>query len=387
MDAGIGYMRAVSGKVDALSRLPIVIGYGEETTNASDGKSDVRVGWLFGPRMEVDEKSQTIRLVHRPSRFDVIADIAVPSWWPHLTLDINAAWIGNWNDANGTIRQCASGAADCDKPRNRKIHVPLTYSLEGFNNLTEFILRSLGRTLPNQPTLARVYPSTLSACARDVTFLLEGANLWRGPRVFLSGIEMTEARVLPDMRGITIKGNLDDYFKLSADANRGKKTDSVSFLELTVATRDGIASAVLKVIGARGSADSCASPATLADGQSQLERDPDTKPKQNKPAVKVPAISGIAPLSVAACADQAQFVVSGKNLPVKADQINISLGGLPATIKAGSMSASGFEFLVDLPNDARKKGGGLNFAMRAGEVIYPAAGAAPVTVTVGACAS
>lgn len=303
IDAGLGYMQAVSGKVDALERLPLVIGFANEggvmategeippTANPHDEFNPARFGWLFGPRMQVNEREKKLELIHRPANYKVSADLSVPGWWPHIDLGVQTAWIGNWNPGAGMFRECDAGEAAVCSTNYRRIRVPIPASMETFNGLTEFVLRARGRILPNQPTIVRVYPSTLSACAKDIRFVIEGSNLWRTPQVYLGGVELDEPRVLPNMRGLSASANIDKFFALSAGQDR-KESDSTD-LELTVATRDGVASAGIRILGARENATHCLSSAAGASATSDLRPTPivkqDDPPQRGRAQQRPPA--------------------------------------------------------------------------------------------------
>ncbi len=340
VDAGLGYMRSVSGKVDALERLPLVIGFANKTkkdNNATGPSQNVQFGWLFGPRMEVNEKRQIIELVHRPARFDVVADISAPAWWPSIDLTVETAWVGNWNLGEDVFASCKDEPA-C-RPNSREITVPLPTSIEAFNGLTEFVLSARGRILANQPTIAQIHPSTLSACAEEVQFVIEGSNLWRTPQVYLGGQLLEQPRVLPNMRGISAKVDIGKYFALSTSQNADGA--GITELEMTVATRDGVATSEVFITGARTGEKTCESATPGAEATSLLKR-PAKASKPQEPAKSDPPKDiAIAPTSLSACQDQAALVVTGENLPVKNANANVVLGGIVGKVDEATAKSTG----------------------------------------------
>ena len=377
IDAGLGYMRSVSGKVDALERLPLIIGYTDEaekiawksddqnTAAPEDRFNEARFGWLFGPRMEVDENRQVVTLIQRPARYDVVAEVSVPSWWPFMDLRVETAWIGNWDDGQGVFRDCGSGwvASRGCKPTERTIRVPLPRNIEAFNGLTEFVLGTRGRILANQPTMERIYPSTLSACAKEVRFVIEGSNLWRNPQVYLGGLQLGEPRVLPDMRGISGTIDISRYFELSASSERSR-TDQ-TLLELTVATRDGVVSRHIQIDGARSGAESCLSKSAGAEASSDFEGKKRVEPTP-KTAVTPPSNVSVGPTSLPACQTDTRLVISGKDLPVKNADASIVLGGLVGKIEEANAKPSGITVTFPGPLNQFGKAGKAELLFRSG---------------------
>jgi hypothetical protein len=264
-DTALGYLRTVAGNVEALERVPLVLGFADigkqkpGTTYDSNNPTrqpPARFGWLFGPQMEVDVKKAKIRLVQRPADYEVFTDISIPAWWPYITLESETAWIGDWKHGTDVFADCGS-LAGC-APKDQAMHVNLPVTPAGLNALTEFILRARGRNLPNPPNITRLTPSTVSACTDSVTFVIEGSNLWRGVDVYAGGVALSKVEVLPDMRGIKATLTMMDILKNVTNADTATPrnapntaTPRVDVIPISVVTRDGVTTRRVAIQGQR----------------------------------------------------------------------------------------------------------------------------------------
>jgi hypothetical protein len=129
-----------------------------------------------------------------------------------------------------------------------------TRHLVGLNALTDFILRARGRYVPNPPNIARITPSTVSACADTATFIIEGHNLWRGVQIYAGGVALDSVEVLPDMRGIKVTLKMVDIHKNGANIDAAKSDAArshVDVIPISVVTRDGVSTRKIAIQGQR----------------------------------------------------------------------------------------------------------------------------------------
>lgn len=296
VETSLGYMRSVAGRAETLERLPLVIGFSQgaeppsKQINRGVAQTEVsgsHFGWLFGPQMSLDVAGNRIQLRHEPKRYDVFVDLAVPAWWPYLELDFETAWMQNWDQdthgrffkppespeidcrdeqtsnrgnstaegyANKPLDEVAIGALNdvaiealrkC--PERRKKRVPMPVNRDAYYSLTEYIVRTLGHTVPSVAVIEKMRPKTIAACSNGQTINIEGPNLWRNPQVYLNGSKATQVRVLPDMRGIsaTFSG---DVIRNVVDALHVPSDNKIRTVELSVATRNGITSEEIQVL-------------------------------------------------------------------------------------------------------------------------------------------
>ena len=65
---------------------------------------------------------------------------------------------------------------------------------------------------PPPASVSRVTPTDVSACMNEVTFVIEGHNLWRDPEVYWEGVRAENVTLLPGMRGIAAAFQIKKLF-------------------------------------------------------------------------------------------------------------------------------------------------------------------------------
>jgi hypothetical protein len=306
-DAAMSYLQAAAGKVEALERTPIIVGFSDRAATSSTDRAVPndgarQFGWVFGPRVVLDPKSRDLRLEHGLVNQQVSADVSVPGWWPRLELDVDTAWIANWHDVPGTG---VGALREGDRMQHQPLRVSLPPNRADLDGLTSFLARKSSGYGLARAQIANVVPTTLSACAKNVTFLIYGRGIWRSTEVYLGGVRPEEVRVLPDMEGIAAT------FKL--DAGLPRRPAEFERTSLTVWTRNGSDSHEIKISGGmKGDKLDCGDEAVAADAV---------------PA-KTPTISAVHPTELHKCATTAVFLVSGADLTASA---HVYLGSKLAT--------------------------------------------------------
>lgn len=224
-EGSAGYMRAAIGRIEALERTPIVVGYATtETQNSKDGSTEF--GWVFGPPVVPDTEESKLERRQRLVSHQVLADVSVPGWWPRLSLEIETAWIANWHDGDGAL-------AKAEDKRSRTVWVDLPRNRANLESLTDTVARAFWGRQPGTTQIYDVQPKRIYVCpGQTVQFLVFGSDVWRNASVFLNGSEAKSntVRVLPDMAGVTAA------FDLSEVAPSGEEADKSV---LTVWTQNG----------------------------------------------------------------------------------------------------------------------------------------------------
>ena len=245
---GVASLQAASGKISALERAPLVIGFTDRDvkTASCPGQEvrNARFGWVFGPPVRIDPNENKLILRHVVATHQVMADISVPAWWPYVTLKARSAWIGNWNipadqsstklldrymstDSNGERTPCGKQLPGyfCEP-----IKVKLPASSADWRSLTDYLARNVLRRPLRQPSIDSVEPQAVNACAGKVRIQVIGTDLWRGTQAYLHGQKGTDFEVLPSMSGIAVTFDL----RKIRPARIGQKP-----VKLIVWTRDG----------------------------------------------------------------------------------------------------------------------------------------------------
>lgn len=251
-EAGLGYSRNALGKIDAIERLPIVVGFAQagsefKPAEGKDGKSPQNhdeaphFGWILGPRLNtIDTKKGRIDLEQAHQVYDLSADLAVSGWRTKLTLEVRTAWSPDWrSDAFGSVWNFSEGMPV------RTMVVELRPSDAEFSALT-MLLAGGDHARGQRPVSITTKGLALASCAAS-TLVIQGQNLWRATDAIIGGRRMGAERisVLPDMEGITVD--------VPAGIAFGSKT-----LDLQILTPFGVAS---EKIAANGP-DSCEKPAS-----------------------------------------------------------------------------------------------------------------------------
>jgi hypothetical protein len=178
-------------------------------------------GWIFGPKYRSQSKAQ--KLEQMVASYDLAVDVSFPGWWPLIPIEVRSAWVENWT---GTSQVLKNTTAD---KRIINVRIPLLTppDLESLTGaLTTEHEGPWGRA-KTRTLITNVFPSSVSACNKEVTFVIEGDNLWRDAEVYWEGVQGKEITVLPGMRGITARFNLDEYFKthkIDSPKNRARRT-------------------------------------------------------------------------------------------------------------------------------------------------------------------
>lgn len=259
---------------------------------------------MFGPRVVLDPKSRDLRLEQGVVNQQVSADLPVPGWWPCLEFDVDTAWISNWHDVPGTgLGALRTG----DRMQHQPLRISLPPNRADLDGLTGVLARKLqGSYGLTRAQIAKVVPTTLSACAKNVTFLVYGRGIWRSTEVYLGGIRTEKVRILPDMEGIAATFELKDE-PLPRRPAQFEQT------RLTVWTRNGADERPITITGGmKGDKLDCGDEALAADAV---------------PAA-TPTINSVHPTELHKCATTAVFLVNGSNLTGRA---HVYLGSKLAT--------------------------------------------------------
>jgi len=227
---GVNYLNAASGSIDALERVPRLIGFTgrySRTANEFPGANDeenAAFGWLIGPEVSVNSEKKELHLQQTAMDRIVTADVSVPGWWPHLTLRVESTWAGKLDDleigAGASLKQrdeerVVDASKESDIPNSRKgnadvtnrrwIRVRLPRNTADMDGLTALLFDELGFGRQFQARIDFVEPDVVHDCRKPIRFLIQGSELWREPRVFIEGHPNTgdgSIQVLPDMGGV-----------------------------------------------------------------------------------------------------------------------------------------------------------------------------------------
>jgi hypothetical protein len=203
----IGMIRQSAGIAEGFENQPIVVGFAERIPLREQEVRDVdplnqndyeapQAGWVFGPEVRLDPEKSQLQLVQRFASHEVSVDLSVPGWWPYVLTKLETAWIGNLYNSGRPIRLK-------DEPgqgfHSEEFRIRLPLNMADLDGLTAIIaLRTVGTYLPTI-AIQHIDPFFISACSKQVDILIKGANVWRGPRVFLGGIEADSVAFLPYM--------------------------------------------------------------------------------------------------------------------------------------------------------------------------------------------
>ncbi len=288
------YSRSAQGKVDALERSPLVVGFSEPATVDTNDKtvSEPSFGWILGPKTVLNPEKQTLEFEQYIAPYHLSADLSIPGWWPYLTLVTQTAWAPNWRNP-----QSEGQTLNLSEPQTeRRIRIPLKHNTNDMEGLTYLLVREIAGARMDIPSISRVIPSTVSLCQKEgkkVGFLIKGNNIWHATQVSLTGLMADEAdiEVSPDMKGILVKLDLSKLPNPSGGSfEKG---------ELTVGTRYGTAAYTIHITGKLQSDGKCVDAAPV----------PEPKPS--------PTITSVDPSRISVCEPSPIFVVQGKNLSDK----------------------------------------------------------------------
>jgi len=239
-NAGLNRMRAMRTDIEARERLPLVVGFAERNT-----AQDPQFGWIFGPQAMLDAKNKRLRLRRPAVNYPVTADLSIPGWWPHVDLELETGWVGDWH-GGAILEECPEEERDpkagkklCSTQETFPVHLPLNRA--DLDGLTEYLAKKTVGGALAYTSIAGVSPKAISTCADSVTFLVYGANVWRSTSAFLNGLEAKEIRVLPDMGGLAVTF---EGIRKSLPQVPGANGEAV----LTVWTRNGASSRKVTVV-------------------------------------------------------------------------------------------------------------------------------------------
>ncbi|MBX9858007.1 MAG: hypothetical protein K2Y20_00265 [Sphingomonas sp.] len=199
-NGSLNYLQAARGRVEALERLPLAVGFSDRDKCEEDVVVEGRCavfGWIFGPQAVIDPKSKDIKLIQRLRRYTATVDLSVPSWWPKLEMSLQTSWVGNWH---------AGQIVTVDKSDDqRKISKTLRPNRADLDSLTDVLsARTLGGAVATT-SISEIIPTAIAPCGKDVSLLVFGSNIWRGTEAYLNGVRASEIRTAPDMAGIYIR--------------------------------------------------------------------------------------------------------------------------------------------------------------------------------------
>ncbi|MDQ3830252.1 MAG: hypothetical protein M3361_13330, partial [Candidatus Tectomicrobia bacterium] len=286
----LGWVDEIKRTMEAIERFPLIVGFADRVKDT--GRDVARFGWVFGPRLQ----SNTNTLEHPVASYEVSADVSIPGWWPKISLELRTGWVANWHEVNGLtqVLRDASG---------RRFIVPMPLMTPpDVESLTEALTRKIlgpwGHS-PPQVSVYNVFPQSVSACMNNVTFVIEGNNLWRDPEVYWEGIRGEKIRLLPGMRGITADFSIKQLF---GTAQGGLQKRLFRPTQLIIAIRNGETTIVpIGVYGHRlGNSEQCEGPAVSAPSNEFA-----------------PRIHAVAPNTVYACSSfsrSQRFLIKGANL-------------------------------------------------------------------------
>lgn len=258
--AGFGYMRSVSGKADAIERIPLVVGFSSQATESQADGTDLdqgRFGWLLGPKVVMDTERKALALEHNLAPYALTADVSMPGWWPEVTIESQAAWAPDWKSDRARLISAGNAVVRTSK-------VPMRHTKADLDSLTTLLLNAdlssvdaigAGIKLPS-PQITQIHPTSVSNCAGNTTFLVKGKNLWRANSAYLSGVKSGQVEVMPDMGGLIVSFELSQLPPGDAEA------------QLIIPTPDGDANFTLKLRDDRSATGACPrAPAAAPSGK------------------------------------------------------------------------------------------------------------------------
>lgn len=198
---GVGFKQASAklnseaGKLEAVQRVPLVVGYLEADPEDASGGAP-RFGWILGPAFVPDPAGKRLERSQLLKPYDLQVDLSVPAWWRSLELSVLTAWAGPLGEA-----------VDCDDCRRITLPVDLPRSDSDMDALTRFLFRRLSVDhlgASDRPRILEVSPTVIEPQARNTTLTVRGPGLWRGQDVFIYGVRQTDVSVLPDMSGLAV---------------------------------------------------------------------------------------------------------------------------------------------------------------------------------------
>jgi len=287
-NSALGYSRSAIGKVDAMERVPLVVGYAD----ANNG-----FGWVLGPKVIFDSQNRALELEHNLAPYSLTADVVMPGWWPYFELEYQSEWGPDWQK-----KQFSDFYSDRDvvnPAKTESVKVVRRHSRADLDGITMLALKQLGTPKAEIATITRVDPKTVSGCAGKVTLLIRGTNIWRTETVYLAGFISESIKVLPDMAGISVTFDMSELPRQPSSAKEKTKQTKLSLL-----TPYGTISTDITIDGSRlDEKNGC--------GKEWFAKTPPAADKSE------PIISSVLPETLYACDATQRILVQGKNLKKK----------------------------------------------------------------------
>lgn len=280
-NAGLGYARNATGRVEALERTPLAVSFAEP--HSAGTRNNAAFGWLLGPRATVSRDSIVLQQQIRP--YDLSVDMTVPGWWPYLTLSSQTAWAPNWRgtDEASRGRTVATGALE------RQVRVPLSINTADLNAFTNLLTDN---SLVRIAAITSVRPRRIAGCAATSELQIRGENIWRATAVIIGGRRFSGSAIsiMPDLGGIIVTIARGDFPSLEA----GSPEKAI----VTVLTRYGPAEGEIGIDGLPCPQQSGAVGGGRAGGA---------------PATQL-TLGSVTPDTISLCHSRPTFQVTGANL-------------------------------------------------------------------------
>ena len=302
-NGAFNFAHAASAKADALERVPLVVGFSENLSK-QDGASDTSTvfGWVLGPKVVIQPgQKKALALEHMLTPYDLTADVVMPGWWPYFDLVYESGWPLNLD-----------GSAKLGTT-SRSMKIPRRHNRGDLDGITDLILEKFS-TRVETANIGSIEPRIISACSKNVTFLVKGTNIWRTEKAFLYGLSTNKVQVLPDMGGVSV----------TFDMSTLPRRPSGTFVEplLTLATPVGWASTKILIDGSQYGEKPCGAEQVAADSKDR----------------GAPQITTIFPDFVYACEASPRFTVIGSH--VGRDIMKVFLGQMEGNVTFPPISGS-----------------------------------------------
>lgn len=262
-------------------------------------------GWIFGPKYRIFSNSK--KLEQAVASYDLAADVSFPGWWPIIPMELRTVWVENWDGTSHVLKPTDSTT------RTFEVRIPLLTppDLDSLTGALATESRGPWGQSPSTSVIKKIYPPAVSACSREVTFVIEGDNLWRDAEVYWEGIRGDEITVLPGMRGITAHFAIDKFFGAEKMDKSNKRARGTT---LVVQTRGHRVPTEVMFYGDRSGINKL----KKETGQPEWECDGPTVSAESEPQIRIlpPKIHVVSPATVYACTQKKQitFVIEGVNL-------------------------------------------------------------------------
>jgi hypothetical protein len=287
---GAGGGEEVKRTLEAIERFPRIVGFADREPDTPSAS----FGWVFGPRLQSNNT-----LDHPVADYNVAVDVAIPGWWPKIELELRTIWVANWHNTRHVLQDTSPPLLT---PRKVTVPMPLLTPPD-LESLTEVLTGKLIGPWGHPPppaSVIHVNPTAVSACMNEVTFVIEGDNLWRDPEVYWEGVRAENVTLLPGMRGITASFTIKKLFDAEQVDRQRQQFRRTSLL---IALRNSKSQVhLIDFYGHR-----------LGENQKQCEG-PVVSAQTYIP--NAPTIHKVAPSTIYACSisQSPQFLISGKNL-------------------------------------------------------------------------